>query len=118
MKGYLPMKGDLVWLYSDIKKSDEFFSFYQMTYIVIDIVYLKGKKILIKVKERGGFYRGWFNVEKVSNFYRDDFFNPILVNKPVKKSPMRFNIHDPILIDFLKADKEFSKIMKEIKYHE
>lgn len=106
MKEYFPRKGDLVLLYNDIKKPDKFFSFDQMVYVVIDVVNFKGKKILIKVKKREGSYTGWFDIEKVSVFYRDDFLNPILVGQQ-----MYCNIQDPILIDFL----NFHKIMKEMK---
>lgn len=114
MEGYVPMKGDLVWLDDHYNKPNINYTIFPTTYTVIDIAYLKNDDILIKIKEEGSSYEGWFNINKVSNFYRSDFFDPILI-EAITPPKIHFNIQDPILAEFLKADEEFHTSIKEIE---
>lgn len=115
MKDYSPMKGDLVWLNSHYDKPNKNYTVFPTTYTVIDIAYLKNDDVLIKVKEKESSYEGWFNVEKVSDFYRSDFFDPILIEEPITTPHIHFDIQDPVLLEFLKTDEEFHKNIKEIE---
>ena len=108
MEGYVPIKGDIVWLGNDIKPNKPIYSPYRTPYVVIDIVYLKNKKTLIRVKNNN--YRGWFDVEKVYDYFREASLEPIVIQNPTP----HLTIQDPILLEFLEADYEYNKYMKEI----
>ena len=56
MEGYVPIKGDIVWLGDNIKPNKPIYSPYRTPYTVIDIIHLKNKKMLIRVKNNN--YRG------------------------------------------------------------
>ena len=108
MEGYVPIKGDIVWLGDNIKPNKPIYSPYRTLYTVIDIIHLKNKKTLIRVKNNN--YRGWFNVEKVYNYYREASLESI----DIHDLEPHLNIQDPILLDFLEADREYNKCIKEI----
>ena len=108
MESYVPIKGDIVWLGDNIKPNKPIYSPYRTPYTVIDIIHLKNKKTLIRVKNNN--YRGWFNVEKVYYYCRESSLESIAIHNPA----LHLNIQDPILLDFLKADCEYNKCIKEI----
>ena len=108
MEGYVPIKGDIVWLGDNIKPNKPIYSPYRTPYTVIDIIHLKNKKTLIRVKNNN--YRGWFNVEKVYDYYREASLESIEIHD----LEPHINIQDPILLDFLEADREYNKYIKEI----
>ena len=66
-----------------------------------------------------GAYSGWFNKDKVliHTYPRTscteiaEYNEPVFVNNPAP----HLNIQDPILLDFLKADYEYNKCIKEIE---
>ena len=95
MKGYVPIKGDIVWLGDNIKPNKPIYSPYRTLYTVIDIIHLKNKKTLIRVKNNN--YRGWFNVEKVYDYYRESSLESVKIHD----LEPHLNIQDPILLDFL-----------------
>lgn len=91
MEGYVPIKGDIVWLGDNIKPNKPIYSPYRTLYTVIDIIHLKNKKTLIRVKNNN--YRGWFNVEKVYDYYREASLESI----DIHDLALHLNIQDPIL---------------------
>lgn len=95
MKGYVPIKGDIVWLGDNIKPNKPIYSPYRTLYTVIDIIHFKNKKTLIRVKNNN--YRGWFNVEKVYDYYRESSLESVKIHD----LEPHLNIQDPILLDFL-----------------
>ena len=108
MEGYVPIKGDIVWLGDNIKPNKPIYSPYRTPYTVIDIIHLKNKKTLIRVKNNN--YRGWFNVEKVYDYYRETSLESVEIHDLA----LHLNIQDPSLAEFLKADEEFHTSIKEI----
>lgn len=66
-----------------------------------------------------GAYSGWFNKDKVliHIYPRTSWIEFIEYNEPVfvDNPAPHIDIQDPILLDFLKADYEYNKCIKEIE---